>query len=167
MVGGPTGQGCAIDGIAVARLTFGTSFRNRDDTERNGKDFDMIRLRYALLIVATAAGTFGCAHLSQWSGAQPGQESGYAHWSIFHCSQCDDFPMPAYGPNYTMMPGSYAGPPSTSEASTRMSTPTSSNAPAVNAESVVTPADERPANPTTDSPLAPPSPPSPPPAGNP
>jgi hypothetical protein len=104
----------------------------------------MVRLRNALMIVAMAAGAFGCA---QWGGT-PGHnsgstQSGYAHWSIFHCSQCDDFPTPAYGPNFSMMPGSYSGPASESSSSLRTATPTSSNAPPANAEAAVPPPEER------------------------
>jgi hypothetical protein len=124
----------------------------------------MVRLRNALMIVAIAAGAFGCA---QWSGAQPGQQSGYAHWSIFHCSACDDFPMPAYGPNYSMMPGSYSGPPPESESSSRMGTPTSSNAPVTSPGVAVPPPDERPGTPTSEPPATGTTPPTPPPAGNP
>jgi hypothetical protein len=97
----------------------------------------MVRLRNALMIVAMAAGAFGCAHGSGASGRD------YAHWSIFHCSQCDDFPAPAYGPNYSMMPGSYSGPPPESTSSERTATPTSSNVQPSNAEAVSTPLEER------------------------
>jgi hypothetical protein len=121
----------------------------------------MVRLRNALVIVAMAAGAFGCAH---WGGSG---HNDYAHWSIFHCSQCDDFPAPTYGPNYSMMPGSYAGPRAESEASTRMSTPTSSNAPVVSAEAAVPPPTERPGTPSEEPPTTVPTPPAPPPANNP
>jgi hypothetical protein len=129
----------------------------------------MVRLRNAMMIVALAVGAFGCAH----GIGSPGHD--YAHWSIFHCSQCDDFPMPAYGPNYSMMPGSYAGPAPESTASSRTATPTSSNAPPANEEAAVPPPDERPANPPAGpvTPPAPPpadagmTPPAPPSAGNP
>jgi hypothetical protein len=97
----------------------------------------MVRLRNAVMIVAMAAGAFGCANGSGTTGR------GYAHWSIFHCSQCDDFPAPAYGPNYSMMPGSYSGPPPESSSSLRTATPTSSNVQPSNAEAVATPAEER------------------------
>ena len=121
----------------------------------------MVRLRNALLVVALATGAFGCAH-----GPGP-HGDGYAHWSLFHCSQCDDFPMPAYGPHDSMMPGSYSGPAAGSEASSRMGTPTSSNAPPANEEAVVSPPDARPSNPTSEPANAPPTPPAPPPASNP
>jgi hypothetical protein len=104
---------------------------------RNGKDFGMVRLRNAVMMVAMAAGAFGCAHGS----GSPGRD--YAHWSIFHCSQCDDFPAPAYGPNFSMMPGSYSGPPPESSSSLRTATPTSSNVQPSNAEAVATPSEER------------------------
>ena len=63
----------------------------------------MVRLRNALMAVALAAGVVGCAHMS-------GPWTTFEHWSLFHCSQCDDFPTPAYGPNNSLMPGSYGGP---------------------------------------------------------
>jgi hypothetical protein len=114
----------------------------------------MVRLRNALWVVVLAAGAFGCAHGG-------GGHGDYAHWSIFHCSQCDDFPMPAYGPNGSMAPGSYSGPPvESSTATSRMTTPSSSNAPVVSPEAAVPPPAERPGN-------AGPTPPTPPPAANP
>ena len=58
--------------------------------------------------------------------------------------------MPAYGPNDSMMPGSYSGPAAGSEASSRMGTPTSSNAPPANEEAVVPPPDARPIDPTSE-----------------
>ncbi len=67
----------------------------------------MVRLRNALLAVTLAAGLVGCANI---------HVGDYAHWSLFHCSECDDFPTPAYGPNGSMMPGSYTGPPAQSRA---------------------------------------------------
>jgi hypothetical protein len=113
----------------------------------------MVRFRNALMIVGLAAGAFGCAHGG-------GSHGDYAHWSIFHCSQCDDFPMPAYGPGGSMVPGSYSGPPSDSQASSRMATPSSSNAPVVSPEAAVPPSSERPSDTA-------PTPPAPPPANNP
>jgi hypothetical protein len=122
------------------------------DPTWNGKDFDMVRLRHALLVFALAAGAFGCAH----GGGSHGHD--YAHWSIFHCSQCDDFPMPAYGPNGSMVPGSYSGPPSeSSPSSSRMSVPTSSNAPVVSPETTVPPPDERPRDAAATPPVPPPA----------
>jgi hypothetical protein len=92
---------------------------------------------------------------------------GAARWSIFHCSECDDFPMPSYGPN--SMPGTYSGPQVQGPSqSSRIVTPPSSNAPAPNEEAAVPPPDERP---TTPPPAPPadtglPTSPTPPPAGN-
>ncbi len=63
----------------------------------------MVRLRNAVMVVMLATGLAGCA-----SGHWPS----IAHFSIWHCDTCDDFPTPAYGPGYSMMPGTYTGPPS-------------------------------------------------------
>jgi hypothetical protein len=96
----------------------------------------MVRLRNALLAATLAGGLAGCAHI---------HVGDYAHWSIFHCSECDDFPTPAYGPGGSMMPGSYTGPVAESTPSaTRMVTPPSSNVPAPSNETIRTPTDERP-----------------------
>jgi hypothetical protein len=74
----------------------------------------MARLRNA--VMAVALGTCVCV-----TGCS------FAHWSPFHCDECDDFPAPAYGPDFSMMPGSYTGtPPSDSGAAAR---PGSSTAP--------------------------------------
>jgi len=119
----------------------------------------MVRLRNALMIVALAAGAFGCAH---WGGSHG---IDYAHLSIFHCSECDDFPSPGYGPHGSMMPGTYSGPPpESSAAASRMSTPTSSNAPVTSEEAAVPPPDERPAPPPGAAAPAPTTPPAAPPA---
>jgi hypothetical protein len=56
----------------------------------------MAKLRNAVMAVALGAGVMGCS---------------YAHWSIYHCDECDDFPMPAQGVSNSMMPGTYTGPP--------------------------------------------------------
>lgn len=56
----------------------------------------MVRLRNVVMVFVLATGLAGCS---------------FAHWSPFHCDSCDDFPMPAYGANYSMTPGSYTGPP--------------------------------------------------------
>jgi hypothetical protein len=64
----------------------------------------MVRVRHAVMAVALGTGTMGCA-LTQYP-------SNVAHYSIWHCSECDDFPTPAYGPGYSMMPGTYTRPPS-------------------------------------------------------
>jgi hypothetical protein len=60
----------------------------------------MARLRNAVVAVVLGTGVLGCS---------------FAHWSPFHCDDCDDFPAPSYGPDFSMMPGSYTGlPPSDS-----------------------------------------------------
>ena len=61
----------------------------------------MVRLRNAVMAVALGTGAMGC---------RPSQ-SHVAHYSIWHCDECDDFPTPAYGPGYSMMPGTYTGAP--------------------------------------------------------
>jgi len=58
----------------------------------------MVRLRNALMAMALGTGVMGC------------YSSHFAHYSPFHCDECDDFPTPAYGPGYSMMPGTYTGP---------------------------------------------------------
>src|SRR5277367_1996144 len=63
----------------------------------------MVRLRHAVMAVVLGTGATGCT----LSGYQPH----VAHYSIWHCDECDDFPTPAYGPGYSMMPGTYTGPP--------------------------------------------------------
>jgi hypothetical protein len=123
----------------------------------------MVRLRNALTIVALAAGAFGCA---QGDGSRRSWHD-YQHWSPWHCSECDDFPLPSYGPNNSMMPGTYSGMPSGSESSSRMGTPTSSNAPATNNEAAINPPDERPIPPTSPPPDLRDTPPTAPPAANP
>ena len=50
----------------------------------------MARLRDAVLAVALATGGAGCATF---------------------CDECDDFPVPGGPGGYSMMPGSYTGPP--------------------------------------------------------
>jgi hypothetical protein len=62
----------------------------------------MVRLRNALIVFALATGLAGCSSPHQWS---------IANLSIWHCDTCDDFPAPAYGSNFSMMPGTYTGPP--------------------------------------------------------
>lgn len=59
----------------------------------------MMKVRHAVMAVALGTGGMGCA-LTQ-------SPSHIAHYSIWHCDECDDFPTPAYGPGYSMMPGSY------------------------------------------------------------
>jgi hypothetical protein len=63
----------------------------------------MVRLRHVMMAAALGTGVMGCA-LSQ-------SPSNIAHYSIWHCDECDDFPLPAYGPGYSMMPGTYTRPP--------------------------------------------------------
>jgi hypothetical protein len=63
----------------------------------------MVRFRHLVVAVALGTGVMGCA-LSQ-------SPSHIARYSIWHCDECDDFPMPAYGPGYSMMPGTYTRPP--------------------------------------------------------
>jgi hypothetical protein len=113
----------------------------------------MVRLRNALMALMLAAGMVGCSHLHD-----------YAHFSLFHCSECDDFPTPSYGPN-AVTPGSYSGPPPQSAtAPSRMVTPPSSNAPVTSDEAIVAPPDERPTAPAAAPPReeqpTPPTPPS-------
>jgi len=55
----------------------------------------MVRLRNTVMAVVLGTGVMGCT---------------FSHYSIFHCDECDDFPMPAYGPGFSMMPGTYTGP---------------------------------------------------------
>ena len=61
----------------------------------------MVRVRHAVMAVALGSGAMGCAFTQS--------PSNVAHYSIWHCSECDDFPTPAYGPGFSMMPGSYTG----------------------------------------------------------
>ena len=64
----------------------------------------MVRLRNALMIVALATGAIRlCPRAARPDTTTPTGRSSTA-------PQCDDFPTPAYGPNYSMMPGSYSGP---------------------------------------------------------
>jgi hypothetical protein len=55
----------------------------------------MVRLRNKAVALVLGASLSGCS---------------FAHFSPFHCDSCDDFPMPAYGPDFSMTPGSYTGP---------------------------------------------------------
>jgi hypothetical protein len=59
----------------------------------------MVRLRNAVMAVALGTGVMGCAF----------SNFNIARISIWHCDECDDFPMPAYGPGFSMMPGTYTG----------------------------------------------------------
>jgi hypothetical protein len=105
----------------------------------------MVRLRNVVMVFVLATGLAGCS-FAHWS-------PNIAHWSPFHCDSCDDFPMPAYGPNYSMMPGSYTGPPTPGLSGGRSDASTPSAAEAAPAG---TPIGAPAAAPTT-----PPSPPSP------
>jgi hypothetical protein len=62
----------------------------------------MVRFRNAVIAFALATGMTGCS-------AFHGEGNWLGRWSIFHCDSCDDFPAPAYGPGYSMMPGTYTG----------------------------------------------------------
>jgi hypothetical protein len=64
-----------------------------DGTERTSV---MVRLRYVVTALALGTCAMGCS---------------FSHLSLFHCDECDDFPTPAYGPGYSMAPGSYTGAP--------------------------------------------------------
>ncbi len=57
----------------------------------------MMRLRYGVMAVVLGTGMLGCSS----------SHFNIAHWSIYHCDECDDFPMPAYGPGFSMAPGTY------------------------------------------------------------
>jgi len=59
----------------------------------------MVSLRNAVMAVALGTGVMGCGF----------SQSNIARYSIWHCDECDDFPTPAYGPGYSMMPGTYTG----------------------------------------------------------
>jgi hypothetical protein len=61
----------------------------------------MVRLRQAVMAVALGTTVMGCTF----------SHSNVAHYSIWHCDECDDFPAPAYGPGNSMMPGTYTGQP--------------------------------------------------------
>ena len=65
----------------------------------------MVRLRNVLMGFVLATGLTGCSSLQAWHDGGDWM----SHWSIFHCDSCDDFPAPAYGPGYSMMPGTYTG----------------------------------------------------------
>ena len=74
----------------------------------------MVKLRNAAMAVALCTGGMGCA-LTQYP-------SHIAHYSIWHCDECDDFPTPAYGPGYSMMPGTYTKPPAANMAELKPAT---------------------------------------------
>ncbi len=77
----------------------------------------MVKLRNALMAVALGMGLIGCYS---------------SHWSIYHCDECDDFPLPAQGSPTSMMPGTYTGPPpkdSTGEGAPAVTAPASGEMP--------------------------------------
>ncbi len=91
----------------------------------------MVKLRNTVMAMALGTGVMGCSH-AQWS---------IAHWSIYHCDECDDFPMPAQAVGNAMVPGTYTGPPPkdmTGASQPAASTPSSGATP---------PAEEFPASP--------------------
>ena len=97
----------------------------------------MSKLRNTLMAVVLGTGVMGCS---------------FRHWSIYHCDDCDDFPMPAQGMATSMMPGTYTGPPpqdSRSANSPVISTP---------ATGAVPPASEQPASPPPTPPASPAAP---------
>ncbi len=96
----------------------------------------MSKLRNTLMAVALGTGAMGCS---------------FTHWSVYHCDDCDDFPMPAQGMATSMMPGTYTGPPpqDSRSANSPMSTP---------AAGAVPPANEQPASPPPVPPTSPAAP---------
>jgi hypothetical protein len=108
----------------------------------------MVKFRSALAAAAMATGVVGCSHTHD-----------YAHWSIFHCSTCDDFPTPSYGPGFSTLPGTYSGPPPQNQPSSAATmVPPSSNIPPQNVEAAVPPPDARPTAPLTTPPPSTPVP---------
>jgi hypothetical protein len=110
----------------------------------------MVKLRNAAMAVALGTSVMGCA----LTGSSP---SNIGHYSIWHCDECDDFPTPAYGPGFSMMPGSYTAPPA---ANMPVANPMASGAPDLGAP----PPQQTPAL-TPGAPTV--TPPAPPAAGNP
>jgi hypothetical protein len=75
----------------------------------------MVRLRTSLAALVLSAGASGCSFA----------HNSLAHYSLFHCDSCDDFPTPAYGPGFSLMPGTYTGvTPRGPEAATPITAPT-------------------------------------------
>jgi hypothetical protein len=109
----------------------------------------MVKLRNTVMAVALGMSVTGCA-LTQ-------SPTNIAHYSIWHCDECDDFPTPAYGPGFSMMPGSYTAPPA---ANMPAANPTTSGAPDLGAP----PPQQRPALAPAAPAVTPPSPPA---VGNP
>ncbi len=102
----------------------------------------MARLRNAVMAVVLGTGVLGCS---------------FAHWSPFHCDHCDDFPAPAYGPDFSMMPGSYTGlPPSESNGQRPGASAAPAGAPA-SAGAPSQPVEEAPPPAPTATPPAPPT----------
>jgi hypothetical protein len=86
----------------------------------------MLRLRKSVMAVGMGIGMgmgmMGCTFST----------SNIAHYSIWHCDECDDFPTPAYGPGYSMVPGTYTGPTARDSATANQpstATPNSGSAP--------------------------------------
>jgi hypothetical protein len=101
----------------------------------------MARLRNVVVLLVLGTSLAGCS---------------FAHYSLFHCDACDDFPTPAYGRDFTMMPGTYTGPSlrSTVEADSPSVAPLSSARPTEGAAAVPAPS---PPSPPTASPVQGPS----------
>ena len=82
----------------------------------------MVKLRNTVMAVALGTGVMGCS-FAHWP---------IAHWSIYHCDECDDFPVPAQSAADAMMPGTYTGPPprdSTGASPSAISAPSSGAVP--------------------------------------
>jgi hypothetical protein len=88
----------------------------------------MAKLRNTVMAVALGTGVMGCS---------------FAHWSLYHCDECDDFPMPAQSAAASMMPGTYTGPPP------KDSTGASPSAISAPSPGAVPPAEVSPASPPT------------------
>jgi hypothetical protein len=105
----------------------------------------MVRLRNGAVAIVLSASLSGCsfAHYSPFP---------FAHYSLFHCDSCDDFPTPAYGPDFSLMPGTYTGVGSRDSQPAATSTPNPNSGLPVQAASPA-------AVPTTPAPSTPPAPP--------
>ncbi len=101
----------------------------------------MARIRYLLIATLLGACSTGCS---------------FTHWSVFHCSECDDFPMQGRM-STSMMPGSYTGPPARDYYGTSEPSP-GTNPPAAESRLPVLP---EAAPPVETAPPAPPAPPAP------
>ena len=93
----------------------------------------MVRLRNAVMAFVLATGMTGCSALH-------GEGNWFGHWSPWHCDTCDDFPAPAYGPNYSLAPGSYTGPLASGSGTTESGEPAASTPPAGAAPGATPPA---------------------------